>query len=309
MIHIAVDKEYAQAAIEYCKSSGLFNKKYRVQHDGSMVYIPVIRPPEGYKIVDINPIENNSIKDYNHSFSYDIIGDIAVIKGKKLDEAQKLVDIIKMRKEIKSIYLDSGVTGEYRTRDVKLLYGEDNTGTIYRENGIRLHVDIKRAYFSPRLATERARIANEINENEKIFDMFCGVGPFSVLIAHRIKCDIIASDINCDAIELLNENKRLNSLKGKIEAYCGDSRNLIKSFHDFNRIIMNLPHGAFNFINDAINSVSAGGIINYYEICDYETLESRMEYFRSAGLEIVYKRIVHGFSKFKNMYSIELKKL
>jgi tRNA (guanine37-N1)-methyltransferase len=63
------------------------------------------------------------------------------------------------------------------------------------------------------------------------------------------------------------------------------------------------------FIEVAYRALKTGGIINYYEICDVTTLEERMESFREIGLELVYKRIVHGFSKYQNMYSMEFKKI
>ncbi len=303
-----VNKKLAEDTITRLRSMDIIDNNYLIQHDQNYVYIPVIEKIEGHNYVDMNGIQKE-IKNEKISFSYDIIGDIAIIKGKSEEEAKILSKYLIERKNIKTIYLDNGITGEFRTRTLKLLYGESKTTTLYRENSINLLVDVQKAYFSPRLSTERLRISNEVKEHEYIIDMFCGIGPFSVLIAHKTDSSIVSMDKNCDAIGILGENMKINRLKGNITPVCGDSAELVKNYRNVDRIIMNLPHGAYNFLDIAFKALKKGGVINYYEICDYETLENRMIFFRNSGFEILYKRIVHGFSRNMNMYSIEIKKL
>ncbi len=309
MIHVKVAKEYGQETINKLRSLNLIDNNYKISSDDKYVYIPVTGKPDGYETVEKDATASSRIEPEKVSFSYDIIGSIAIIKGKSQEEAKYLAGFLTTRKNIKTVYLDRGIEGEFRTRNLTLLYGDPVYGTTYNENGIRMHVDVSRAYFSPRLASERLRIAKEVKDNEKIIDMFAGIGPFSLLIAKNKKCRIVAMDKNPDAIELLNQNIKLNKLKGIVEAIAGDSAKLISDYSGMDRIIMNLPHDSMKFLPAAIKATSAGGIVNYYEICDLDTLESRMEKFKELDLEIVYKRIVHGFSKCQNMYSIELKNM
>lgn len=308
MIHIKIDKKLAQETIIKLRENNIIDDNYLIKHDKNYVYIPVKKIINNYDIVDIEGTkkENSNTKI---SFSYDIIGNIAIIKGKTENEANYLAKELIKRKNIESIYLDNGISGELRKRSLKLIYGKDIKETLYRENSINLNVNIEKAYFSPRLSTERLRISNEVKENEFIIDMFCGIGPFSILIAKKVNCNIIAIDKNKDAIELLKKNMELNKLKGNITPLCGDSKEIIKNYNNADRIIMNLPHDAYKFLEYAFKAIKKNGIINYYEICDLDTLEKRMEYFKNSGFEIIYKRIVHGFSKYMNMYSIEIKKL
>ena len=109
--------------------------------------------------------------------------------------------------------------------------------------------------------------------------MFCGIGPFPIVIARNKNVAITAVDINEDAIYYLNENIKLNKMKGKIKSYCGDIREVIPYFKmKFDRIIMNLPGLAYTFLDDAINLINDGGIINYYEFSNtYETGEKRLK--------------------------------
>ena len=83
----------------------------------------------------------------------------------------------------------------------------------------------------------------------------------------------VAVDINKDAIKYLNENIKLNKLKGNIKTYTGDIREVSDTFKlKFDRIIMNLPGLAYTFLDVAVNLIEDGGIINYYEFSDtYET--------------------------------------
>jgi len=309
MLHVRIEKEKGQETINRLVALNLINRDYKIINDKEYVYIPVNEKNNDFYTVDIDGNPSNRIDPEKVSFSYDVIGSIAIIKGKSIENATYLSDFLKSRKNIKTIYLDEGISGEFRTRQLTLIYGEPVYKTIYRENEIRLMVDVSKAYFSPRLSSERLRINKEIIEGETIVDMFAGIGPFSILIAKNHVCRIIAMDKNPDAIALLNENLTLNRLKGSITPIAGDSMELIQQYTDIDRIIMNLPHDAMEFIEVAYRALKTGGIINYYEICDVTTLEERMESFREIGLELVYKRIVHGFSKYQNMYSMEFKKI
>ena len=163
----------------------------------------------------------------------------------------------------------SAIKGTTRIRDLEFLSGEDDSVTIHKEHGARLKLDVKEVYFSPRLATERKRVMENVKDGEKILDMFCGIGPFPIVIARNKNVDIIAVDINEEAIRYLNENIKLNKLKGNIETKCGDIREVSKSFNmKFDRIIMNLPGLAYTFLDIAVDLIEDGGIINYYEFSD-----------------------------------------
>ena len=79
--------------------------------------------------------------------------------------------------------------------------------TIHREYGCRYKVDLAKAYFTPRLSTERSRILSWIKEGDTIIDMFAGVGPYSILLAKSKKpSNVIAIDKNPDAVYYLKEN-------------------------------------------------------------------------------------------------------
>jgi tRNA (guanine37-N1)-methyltransferase len=143
----------------------------------------------------------------------------------------------------------------------------NKTTTIHTEYGCRLAVDLAKAYFSPRLLEEHNRIAQLVMDNEMVVDMFCGVGPFPIHITKQHKAHVVAIDINSDAIALLKESMNLNRLLGTIEPVIGDTKIFISNSKELiaDRVIMNHPSGAFDFVTDACRILKPMGILHYYD--------------------------------------------
>lgn len=213
--------------------------------------------------------------------SFDTIGDIVIIEIPEQLWAKRVLignSLIESHSSIKTVFAKSGkVTGVNRIRPVEFLAGEEKTKTIYKEHGSRLAVDIAKAYFSPRLSEEHNRIANQVKADEVIVDLFCGVGPFVIPIAKRTKATLYAIDINPEAIKLLEENIKLNKLTDEIKPICGDSRVVVKEQNLSNiadRVIMNLPGYAIDFIDVACDVLKkSGGIIHFFEFVKDEDPE------------------------------------
>ncbi len=240
--------------------------------------------------------------------SYDRIGEIAVIKIKDANRAKKLADsLILSGSGIRSVWLDTGISGNYRVRSLKHLAGDEISESLYTENGVRMLVDIKKVYFSPRLATERLRILSKIKDGDIIIDMFAGIGPFSLLIAKNKNVKMYSIDLNPDAVSYLLKNIGLNKLKGKINPICGDSSVVIKELPHADHIIMNLPHGALEYLESAKQALRPDGSIEFYFIGDSEDIEETMERIRDTGFEVTDKRIVHGYSPSESMIYLSLK--
>ncbi len=238
--------------------------------------------------------------------SFDIVGDIAVIKYREgIDYMKVAEEIVKRHKNIKNVAVDYGVEGNYRIRKIKLILG-NTTETIHREFGIKIKVDISKVYFSPRLATERWRVVEDVKDGETIFDMFTGCGPFSIIIAKYREVQIYSCDINPYAIEYLKENIKLNKVRG-ITPILGDSKKIIENIPEVDRIIMNLPHASYEYLPQAVKKIKKGGKINYYEILDKENKREEDLYalMENLGRKIIIENshIVHEYSSSKAIYS------
>ncbi|MEM3038302.1 MAG: class I SAM-dependent methyltransferase family protein [Thermoplasmata archaeon] len=222
--------------------------------------------------------------------SFDVIGHVAIIKladeileyGRAIGKA-----IATVNKPVRTVCLDEGVKGETRTRDLRIIYGDKETLTTYKEHGLTFKVDPRTMFFSPRLATERKLIADQVTLGERVFDMFAGVGPFSILIGKTKSPEkVFACDINEHAYNLLCENIRLNKIEGIVEAHLGDAREIAKKLPMVNRVIMNLPHSAFEYLDVASEKLAEDGVIHYYEILDQSNIDSRLAEIRNRLKEL-----------------------
>ena len=311
-------------------SDGLMSMEYRIKTTDEYGYIPITDDIEGYAIEDI---ELEPVKRVPHNFaeiledeltpeeienlktSFDTIGDIVILEipDELQDKKQLIGDAAYKFTKRKAIYMKkSAIKGTIRVRDLEFLSGVDDSLTIHKEHGVRLKLDVREVYFSPRLATERKRVMESVKDGEKILDMFCGIGPFPIVIARNKDVNITAVDINEAAIKYLDENVKLNKLKGNIESHCGDVREVSKGFKTkFDRIIMNLPGLAYSFLDVAIDLIEDDGIINYYEFSDsYEQGIKRLnEAASSAGkkVEILNTRKVKSISPDEWHVSIDAK--
>lgn len=212
-----------------------------------------------------------SEKESKELFSaFDQIGDIVIVRipdsllSKKKMIGQTLLDEVKTAKSV--FYQSSSVAGDFRTRDLKLIAGEDKTETEYKEFGCRFVVDVKKAFFSPRLSTERDRISSLVKDGEIVINMFGGVGMFSIIAAKKKKCTVYNIDINPDAVKLCQKNIKLNKLAGAVISLQGDAAQIIKEQleNKGDRVLMLLPERADEFLSSAINATKSEGIIHYY---------------------------------------------
>lgn len=202
--------------------------------------------------------------------AFDQIGNIIILRvpdsllSKRKVIGQVLLDKVKTAKSV--FYQSSPVEGDYRIRKLELLAGDDNTITEYKEHGCRFKVDVEKTFFSPRLSTERQRIADLVKDGETIINMFGGVGMFSIVAAKKKKCHVYNIDINPDAARLCSENISLNKLKGIVESIEGDAAKIIEErLRDAgDRVLMLLPERSDEFLDHAIMSAKKNATIHYY---------------------------------------------
>ena len=204
--------------------------------------------------------------------SYDVIGDIAVIRipEQLLHHSEIIAKALMMQhKHVKAVWRQSSpVSGDFRLRELELVAGEKRTETVHKEHGCVFKVDIKEAYFSPRLGYERLRIAQLVKDDEVVVNMFAGIGCYSIVIAKQSKAAKIYSiDINPIAVQYMRENTLLNKVVDRVIPIEGDAETIIesqlKSMGD--RVLMPLPERAYEFLDSALAAMNQGGWIHYYD--------------------------------------------
>lgn len=174
--------------------------------------------------------------------SQEIMGDLLVFRiEREVDQFKQEVAIAKLMhaKKARLALCDHGVEGEFRVRQLEplaLRIGDDildleqiagldeeerqeqlSTRTLVREHMRSIRIDPNKAYYSIRLGAERWRTVESAEKLRQILgrplsvaDPYCGVGPALVHLLKRrgLVGELLASDINPDAVELLFDNLR-----------------------------------------------------------------------------------------------------
>jgi len=305
--------------------SGAFDRSRKICSDESHVYLPVLDMDEKsaatvgsiaeYELVQIffPPEECVPSPEDLLGFrpSFEVVGDIAMVEDN--DAERVAAALMSTSKSIKTVIAPiSDVEGEFRTRRFRHVAGEIRTFTLHREHGLRYRVDLQGAYFTPRLGTERLRIASLVSPGDVVLDMFAGVGPFALLLAKK-GAYVIAMDKNPVAVKYLRENALLNRVNN-IEILEGDAAEL--ALHYENRadhVIMNLPHSASSFLLPAMRAASPGGVVHYYCIAPEEDLYNDEALIRKAAeevgvrVEVLYKAIVRSYAPHRSNVVIDFR--
>jgi tRNA (guanine37-N1)-methyltransferase len=239
--------------------------------------------------------------------SYDIIGEVILVKiSDELANYKREIGkaLLAANKNIRSVYLSNPVSGDLRTREIEIIAGEKNSKTCHFEYGVKFELDIKKTYFSPRLANERKRISDKIIDGEVVVDMFTGVAPFPIIIAKYSNPRIIyAIDINKNSIKYAKTNVSKNQVLDKIEIIKSDAAE-IKNILDkkgvkADRIIMNLPFKSHLFFKNALEIASNLCVIHYYDILPEYEIDNRIGYLKKISKKQYYELVDLKVNKIK----------
>jgi tRNA (guanine37-N1)-methyltransferase len=283
-MHLKVDRKKAEETRKKLIDAGALDKTRKIIRQGTDILIPITKEVDipGTVVLDQKGLDiqqkpsslKEALKDELSTEelsrlpkAFDIIGDIAIIEipdelvAKKKVIADALLETFKNIKVVANKKTSVGT--EYRTRDVEILAGEKRTETVHREAGCLYKLDVTKAYFSPRLGTERLRVARQVKEGERVLVLFAGIGPYAILIAKAAKPGVVyAVEINPAGTEYMKENIRLN--KVDVKAILGDAKTVTPALGKFDRIIMPLPKDAGNFLGVALPAMNKCGVVNYY---------------------------------------------
>ena len=183
-----------------------------------------------------NLVGGDVVESFGDSWpsSHEFIADMMVVRiEESLEAFSSQIAEAKLRAHphIRLVLNDEGVQGELRIRKLSpigaRLDGDivtrdipeevSSTRVMVRESGRTILCDPNKAYFSTKLQSERLEtlsLAKELrsllNRPLRVCDPFCGVGPaLSTLLSEPgLVGDVLASDLNPDAVEMLLDNLR-----------------------------------------------------------------------------------------------------
>jgi tRNA (guanine37-N1)-methyltransferase len=339
---LKIPKSYGERAIVLANKLKISSGELEVQRNSANVYIPLLHQPSKIDLETLKgqlpelevltrvfPERKKRITAFVELLeeklpphllaslprAMDFVGDIAIVEVPSELSAYKNVigeAILQAYKKVETVLAKAGaVSGTYRLRGFEVIAGKPKTETVYREYGCQYHVDLAKAYLSPRLSYEHKRVASLVEEGETVIDMFAGVGPFAILIAKTHEnVKVYAIDINPNAVEFLKKNIRVNRVEDRVYPILGDARQVVKqrltSVAD--RVIMNLPEKAMEFVDAACEALKpTGGIVHFYAFVDAsKPLENVKTCFIQAvaecgrGVEkILFSRLVRATAPFE----------
>jgi tRNA (guanine37-N1)-methyltransferase len=209
--------------------------------------------------------------------SYDIIGNIAIMKFRKEKKAGKLklAKSLLKRKNIKTVVEKvEKVKGRLRTIKTRFLAGEKTKETVHKENNCLFKLDVDGCYFSPRLSEERKELASKIRKKDNVLVMFSGVGPYAIVIGKRAK-EVTAIELSRVCNKYAKNNVKLNKLTN-VELIQGDVKKKIPR-KKFDVIVMPRPNLRDTFLKSAFAVSKKGTIIYYYGFSKKEKMGKMME--------------------------------
>lgn len=201
---------------------------------------------------------------------YKKIGDILILDNNYSDNN---FDELSKKYNVKTIMKINHIQGTKREPVHQILYGS-STETINKENGCLFKLDLSKVMWSKGNNNERLRIAKLVEDNEKVIDMFAGIGYFTIPIGvHANASSVIAIEINPNSYQFLCENIKLNKLNNVIPVL-GDCKDIAPEFKA-DRIIMGYVKTTHHYLKVAIDSLNEGGILHYHETVPEKLIKTR----------------------------------
>jgi tRNA (guanine37-N1)-methyltransferase len=259
---LAVPRQGAEKTRRQLLEEGLLDRRYRPRPEGDAILLPVTE-----EVLGAVRCEFEAVPEQVDLPRHELVGGIAIMQENDPAGAERL---LASRPSLHTVlFPTTAVEGEYRTRRFAVLAGAPTTRTRVTEYGHSFDVDLALAYFSARLSTERQRVLGAMEEGERVLDMFAGVGPFAITLARKAGV-VVAADLNPAAVHLLVENVALNRAKNVIPMLADAAHLPRLDLSPFDRIVMNLPMAAPEFLPAAVALCRNGGTIHLYALQEEE---------------------------------------
>ncbi len=206
--------------------------------------------------------------------SYDRLGNLIIIEvPSTLLKKAKLIGetLLSAHPGVRTVCMKNGIHGgTYRTQKLKVIAGKRTKEADYFESGVKIRLHAEKVFFSPRLSSERLRIAKMVMPGERVLVMFSGCGPYQMVIGRAQKlCIVEGVELNAIGHKYAEINKELNRLSNVIN-HLGDVRKVVPKLGAFDRVIMALPKDAPEFLDVGLPAVKKGGIVHLYSFAHEE---------------------------------------
>lgn len=281
-----VEKPQAEATIESLRSEGVYDETRQVtSYDEGRIAIPVTDPPASTTVPTVREIElsprirgldsllrergvDESVIDAAPS-SWAVIGSVVLVDFGDVSapDALEQVDretvgeaLLELHGNADTVLARGGIEGTRRDPATTVVAGLGETETVHVEHGTKYAVDFSEVMFSPGNKAERARMCETVAADERVFDMFAGIGYFTLPMA-RAGATVTAAEVDPDAYRLLIENARLNGVTDRVRAVLGDCRT-VETTAD--RVVAGY-YDSHEYLDPALDALASGGVLHLHE--------------------------------------------
>ncbi len=317
------------------RNEGLLRTDLRIGSDPDHLYLPLHDahrvPADLGSIVehDFDSRRPSAPRDYRDHIdatrtptvplprAFEVVGDIVVVRlrGERRAFQRAVGDaLLRFVPGARVVALDDGVRGPDRRRLLTVIAGAGPLTTRHRENGVEIDVDLERAYFSPRLAYEHARVAAQVGPGETVYDLCCGVGPFAIQIARaQPSARLVAVDANPYAIAALERSRARYRLERRIEPRVARVEAFLPTAAPCDRAILNLPHEGIKYLSSVAGRIRRGGTLHFYEVTSRAHRAGRGDALTAAlrtegQWTLTSERTVHPYSPGSDLVSYTLRR-
>lgn len=276
------------------RERGVYDDSRSVRRVGETVEVPVTRSFGGYNVVEQDePVRRHvSLGDYvDDPPPYRLVSDVALVRfdGADGERERGVAAALEEHHGVRVVLEDLGIEGEERVPKTRHVAGERNTETVHRENGFEFALDPSRVMFSVGNAEERVRMRDAVSEDERVFDMFAGIGYFAVPAAVG-GASVVAAEKRRESYDYLDENARRNGVGDRIEARHADCRD-VRADDDVDRVVMgHFDSTCDDFLEHALDSVGDEGVLHVHdavhENSKEETVRTVAEAARRHGYDV-----------------------
>jgi tRNA wybutosine-synthesizing protein 2 len=323
-----VEKPRAQAAIGSLRSEGVYDDDRSVYECGTeTVAIPVTEPPTETSVRDVIREEGEprlrTLADHLRErgwtdaeidrapASWAVIGSVILVEVGDAPRPAELGEaLLAIHGGADTVLARGGIDGEHREPNVEVIAGEGDTETVHREHGTEYALDLATVMFSPGNKTERARMGEIVEAEDRVLDMFAGIGYFTLPMA-RGGAHVTAVERNPASFQFLVENVVRNGVQDSVETYRADCRDVIErglagdgdTQFAFDRIVMGY-YDAYEYLDSALPALTPDGVVHLHEATPDALAPDRpIERLRDAAeeegrtVEILDTRTVKGYSE------------
>jgi tRNA wybutosine-synthesizing protein 2 len=283
LLAAVVEKTRAQAAIGSLRAEGVYDDDRSMFEAGSeMVAIPVTEAPADTGVLELIREEGKprlrTLADHLRErgctdeeikgapSSWAVLGSVILVEMGDAHDPEAVGEaLLAMHGGADTVLSRGGIDGEHREPDVTVVAGEGDTQTVHVEHGIEYAMDLAEVMFSPGNKAERARMGEVASEDERVLDMFAGIGYFTLPMA-AAGAQVTAIERNPDSFQHLLENTMRNGVSDRVEPYRADNRDVLDSYggERFDRVVMGYCE-AHEFLPDALSVLAPGGVVHMHE--------------------------------------------